>query len=291
MKRFSIHRLRGRRLRLTLTDESRLLRLWSVRTGPLRIGLCVLALLAVGFLAGFLTVGFSPVKRSMPGYMTADDRTQTIRTLMRMDSLQRAMEINQAFMDNLSTILDTSRQPSDSTARDTLPGSALTPDSLIGSSPRERKFVAMMEDNEKYNLQVLSPLAAESMIWADPAPGGVILESSRTLPLLRILMPKGRGVAALADGRVVDRVYDASTHSYSLLVQHDKGFLSRYSSLGVPLVEKGEALLSGQLLSQAGPSSSIGIEIWRDGTPLLPAEYVHRPSRAPKFDPAAPRGK
>lgn len=288
-------RVRGarRRYRLELVDESRLERVWSVRAGRMRLALAALLLAGAGVGVGVLIVGFTPVKRQMPGYMTGAERASSLHALMRIDSLQNALQDNQAFMDNLATLLDTDRTPADSSATSGKQQPHLSIDSLIGSSARERKFVEMMEESEKYNLKVLAPLAAEGMIWAHPVPDGIALEQTRTLPLLQIIVPKSSGVRAMADGRVVDRSYDPTVRAYAIMVQHEQGFLSRYSSLGRPLVDKGAHVLAGQALSEPRPEGkSVGIEMWRDGTPLIPADYVMHPSTGlPRQSIEAPRGR
>ncbi len=267
------------RYRLTLTDEARMATLWSIKASRLRAALVVLLLLATGFGIGVLTVGFTPVKRQMPGYMTGKDRATTLQALMRIDSLQLALQQNQTFLDNLAGIIDTDRAPADSAAVADKPRADLSLDSLIGSSARERKFVAMMEESEKYNLKVLSPLAAEGMIWADPVPGAIVLEQSRTLPRLQLITPRSRGVAAMADGRVIDRAYDSPSQTWSLLIQHSQGFVSRISGTGRPLTDKGDPVVAGQMLTEPMPSSAkyLTVEMWRDGTPLIPADYIAKP--------------
>ncbi|MBD5231547.1 MAG: M23 family metallopeptidase [Bacteroidales bacterium] len=283
-----------RRYRILIVDESTLSRVCTMRGGWLRICLAGALLLGAGIGIGMLIVGFTPVKRSVPGFMTGDDRAATLQALTRIDSLQGELHTNQAFLDNISRLLDTDREPTDSLESSGKPTSDLPLDSLIGSSARERKFVAMMDENEKYNLKVLAPIAAEGMIWSDPVAGAIVQEQTRTLPLLKLIVPRGRGVSAMADGRVIDRSYDPATRSYALILQHAHGFMTRYSNLGRPLVDKGAHVLASQILTEARTEAdnTIGIEMWRDGTPLLPADYAYRSLPAmPDQSIEAPRGK
>lgn len=285
---------RRRRYRIIMVDESTLSRVFSVRGGWLRLCVAALILLGLGVGIGMLIVSFTPLKRSVPGFMTGDDRAATLQALSRIDSLQMALHTNQAFMNNFSRLLDTDREPSDSSDFAGKPTSELPLDSLIGSSARERKFIAMMDEAEKYNLNVLSPIAAEGMIWADPVADAIVQEQTRTLPLLKLIVPHGRGVSAMADGRVIDRTYDPSSRSYTLMVQHAQGFVSRYSNLGRPLVDKGARVLASQIMTEPRTQSdnTVGIEMWRNGTPLLPAEYINRSAQAGADDGIeTPRGR
>ena len=119
---------------------------------------------------------------------------------------------------------------------------------------------------------------------------------SRVSHQLLVIPPVGAGVLAVADGCVVDRTYDSAEGTYSLTVQSKRGFLTRYSHLGVPLVDKGEMVLAGQCMSLASERQTarnrvIGVEMWRDGTRLIPGNYVMRREADASDDISAPRGR
>jgi hypothetical protein len=284
-----------KRYRLTLEDVQRLSKVWSVRISRVRL-ICTLALCALLFMGlGASIVFLSPLKRRMPGFMTEMQRQDVIGALARMDTLGLVMASNQAYIDNVKTLMDTSREPADS-ARASVRIGALPLDSLKTASPAERRFVASMAEREKYNLNVLSPVAADAVIFSDPSDGGIIVGESRTASMLQVIMPAGEGVNAIADGYVVDRTYDSGEGTYSLMVQGHRGFLTRYSHLGTPLVDKGDPVLSGQRISLAPErrtrrNTAVGIEMWREGTRLIPGDYLMRPRVEGQVDIAAPRGR
>lgn len=154
----------------------------------------------------------------------------------------------------------------------------------------------MMEHRDKYNLNVLTPVAADAVVFSDPIDGGIVYGDSRTSRQLLVIPPVGAGVMSIADGCVVDRTYDTGEGTYSLTVQSKRGFLTRYSHLGVPLVDKGETVLAGQCMSLAWQhptvrNKAVGIEMWRDGTSLIPGQYVMRREAVAAEDISAPRGR
>lgn len=286
-----------RRYRLTIEDADRLHKVWSVRVCRVRlIGTFVLcAFLCMGI--GAMIVYLTPIRRSVPGFITAVEREQVMNSLSRLDTLGLVIASNQAFLDNVLKMMDTEREPTDS-ALASARVIALPLDSLKSASPAEREFVASMEENEKFNLNVLSPVAADAVIFADPTNGGIVAGETRKSQMLKIILPAGKGVNAIADGHVVDRVYDPSEGTYSLMIQSRRGFLTRYSHLGSPLVDKGDPVLAGQCITLAPERKTIrngfvGIEMWREGTPLIPGDYLLRTSaiELEKEDFAAPRGK
>lgn len=103
----------------------------------------------------------------MPGFITDSERSQVISSLARLDTLGLVMASNQAYLDNVVTLMDTDREPRDS-VRASERIAPLPLDSLKTASPAERRFVAMMEEREKYNLNVLSPVGGRRRIVLRP---------------------------------------------------------------------------------------------------------------------------
>lgn len=283
--------------RLTLEDTSRLRRIWGVRTGRWRL-LGAGLLIALFFMSlGALIMALTPMKRHISGFMTTTDRTAVVDALAQIDSMRMVMASNQTYIDNVVTLMDTEREPTDSASMGALL-TALPMDSLKTAGPVEKKFVAMMDEREKYNLNVLTPVAADAVTFVDPADGGIVLSESQKSDLLKVIVPMGQGVNAIADGKVIDRTFDAGAGTYSLIIQSKRGFLTRYSHLGTPLVEKGDAVLAGQRITLAPARKTprtkfVGIEMWREGTPIHPGDYLYRPKawQIQADDITAPRGR
>lgn len=290
-------RIRLRKYQITMEDASRLSKVWSLRISRVRL-VCTLILLVLMLMAiGAMVVYISPLRRSMPGYISGSEREKVLGSISRLDTLSLVVASNQAFLDNVMKLMDTERVSQDSLSASQLLA-PLPLDSLKTASAVERAFVAEMAEREKYNLNVLSPVAAESMIFTDPVQGAIIASDSENARLLRLLVPKGQGVSAIADGQVISRIYDQVKGTHTLLIQSHRGFLSRYTGLGLPLVDEGDAVISGQCISMGTDNADernyyVGIEMWREGTSLIPGQLLYRQRRSPKSedDITAPRGK
>jgi hypothetical protein len=241
----------------------------------------IAAVLLLFLLSGMIIV-FTPLRTLLPGYMKEAQRDHTMATIVRLDSLQRAYDENQAYLDNIMTLLDTNRQPSDSASL-TANVRPLTADSLIEASSVEKDFVKMMEQREKYNISILAPMAAEGMMFDLPAPGGsfAVEDINSESPIIN--MPKGGIIITPAEGRVIDVGYDASS-GYVVVIQHGKGFVSRLSRLGTPMVRKGDRINSGQVVARQGDSKGLNswrirIEMWRNGDVLIPYDLIYPSER------------
>jgi len=268
---------RRHRYQLMFNDLSRLHTVWQFRFTPLRAAAILLMLLAVATSLAVAAIMLTPLKTYLPGYMKQEQRVDAISTMMMVDSLQANYNRNQAYLANLMNVFDTDRTVSDST-RLSKPNLDAT-DTLILAGDKERAFVREMEEKEKYNISITAGLAAEGMIFTLPAPGAIISADTRHKNIATVILPKGRGIDAVSDGTVIDKYHDPHTRTYTVVVQHAKGFMSRYSHLGQPMVDRGNTVTAGQqIAAQAGGAiknpETIYVEIWRHGLPLIPADYM-----------------
>lgn len=264
-----------RRYRLTFEDRARLQSvgelerpLWKWLLGVL------LLLLAIFFICGTIIFA-TPLKRLMPGWLPDGERSSTISNLMRLDSLELAYAQNKSYLDNLLQVLDTRREPTDSTKL-MVNHNIASADSLLPASPSEQNFVRMMQERERYNISILAPLAAEDMIFTVPAPGCILKSESRDSQRAMIILPKGSAMGTVADGTVVSVNYSAPEGGFAVIVQHNNGFLSRYSRLSRAVVRAGQHVESGQALGfpHSGGRSLPVLEIWRNGDALIPSEII-----------------
>lgn len=267
------------RFRLIFEDEQRLENLAVVSaSGPkwLLAGVAVmLCIMLLGALVAFLT----PARRLLPGYLKESERSATEMQLMRLDSLTLAYETNAAYIENLRYVLNPALTGRDSLPK-ALPGAASpTFDSILPTSSEELKFKAMMREREKYNVSIVAPLAAESMMFSPVSAESVVSSDSRSSKKASIILAAKSTVAAIADGTVIAVSQSVRDGGTVVIIQHPKGFLSRLSRLGQVLVEPGDAVTGGQIIAftnhgNAQNGEVINLEMWHNGNPLIPYEYI-----------------
>lgn len=292
--------MKGKRIyRIVIENESRLEKVGSLRLPPWKLALfCVGAVAMVLLLAGAI-IWMTPLRSLLPGYMKEGERAATELNLLRLDSLNQAYSRNEEFLSNIRTVLDTDRTPQDS-LNASRPANMLTSDSLLPTSPEEAKFVAMMQERERYNISVIAPLAAEGMIFCPVSAESVVTAESRQSDAAVIVLADGAPVESIADG-VVIAIYSSLRDGggNTMIIQHDKGFLSAYSRLTNPTVSPGTRVTGGQTISlqQSGDGirkSVVTLRMWHDGTPLIPYDYIGstvKPVRDGGASYEAPRGR
>ena len=108
----------------------------------------------------------------------------------------------------------------------------------------------------------------------------VISKASKGKRKAEIILAKGSTVAAIADGRVISVSQSVREGGGSaVIIQHPKGFLSRCSRLGSVLVEVGDEVSGGQIIAVQNTTNAlkeeiVSVELWHNGTPLSPSDYI-----------------
>lgn len=267
-----------RRYRISIEDESRLRQIVSVSASPF-------AIWAGGIIAGLLLavitallIMITPIRTLMPGYLKKGERTEAEEGLLRIDSIRDAFRLNNLYLSNILTVLDTDRTPTDSVMTNTTPNE-LPPDSLLPTSPREIEFITRMKDREQYNVTILAPLAADQLRIYPVGSGAVVAEQSQNSTKARILTPKGSPACAITDGRILAIQNPAPEGGSAIVIQHDNGFATRYSHLGTPTVTPGMHVDGGSVIAHGASGGSLSpgfffLEMWYDGTPVEPARYL-----------------
>ncbi len=271
--------MKARRIiKITLTDEARLESLGAITLTPLKVAAGVAIGLLLVMSIGFLIVLVTPLKTLIPGYFRESDRAATEQALLRVDSIREAYLRNEAYVANIHQRLNTSR-PSQKADTSNMASRPIAADSLLPPSAEETGFSKVMQEREKFNIAVVAPMAAEGMLFYPVTDEGVITHASRASRRALVAMPARAVVMAVADGSVIARYFDAAIRAYTVIIQHDNGFVSRYTGLPEPLVGESENVLGGQVLAlspspAAGHPAEISVELWHNGTPLLPYDYI-----------------
>lgn len=275
---------RSKQYHLSLEDDAHLERVARWKVTPFRVVLLAIVALLIMCGLGVTIVFTTPLKRMLPGYLKESQRSQSEDTYVRLDSLQAAYARNEAFMTNILNVLDTDRTPSDSLSVSRRTGD-VTSDSLLPPSAREKKFMTQMQEREKFNISVLAPLAAESMLFYPVSTEGVPTAATRHARRASVVMARGAAVNAIADGTVLSVV--RTPQGASVIMQHPKGFISRISGIANILVGEGEKVAGGQSIGSAG-ASYLSVELWHNGEALAPFDFISpHPSAAPSIIPTS----
>lgn len=266
---------------ISIENESRLENVFRLSASPLKLLLMATGIVCFLLILGAFLLYISPAHSLLPGYLKDSERAETEEQHMRLDSIQMAYNANDAFLSNFLNIIDTDREIKSQTEKSVIANDSTVnnADSIIPTSSEELNFVAMMRERDKFSISVIAPLAAESLMFTGVNDESVFSEDSKTSTKGKVILSKHTPISAIADGTVIAVSRALRDGGASIIIQHPKGFLSRCSRLGLILVEPGEQVIGGQVIAMTGYGNArknefINVEMWHNGTPLVPYEYL-----------------
>lgn len=261
-----------RRYRLDFISENTFNRVWSVRMGRTKVWLVSIGAVAALAALIFVIVGYTPVRQLLPGSLGGDLRSRYQASTLRVDSLERATRLQQRYIDNIASLLH-GDEPDTTAAVTTGPIAPTTgTDTLPAAGEAERAFVRAYDEENRFNLSVLAPIAAEGMIFSPPltgsaqmsavAGGGLSINPHRAVPVSSVY----RGTVA--------GVYFSPEGTSTIVVQHPNDFVSIYGGVGDVFVERGQRVEPGQRIAHTSTRNPFLFELWHNGTSLDPREYM-----------------
>ena len=261
-----------KRYRLTFDNENTFNTVWSIKLSRTKVWL--LSLLCVAAIAALVAAVMlcTPLARMLPGYVKPEERQTHVDATLRVDSLLHQMEMQQAWMANVLDIVQGRDSVRRTAAADTF---AMVTDTLITATERERAFVAQWTERERFNVSVLTPVAAQGMTFHSPV-GAALTDSASAgtiIPELNLVCTRGATVSAIQEATVVD-VHPNTTGGYSVILQHPNDFLSRYDGLAEAFVAPGQKVRDGQALGVLDSTGRLRLQLWHDGNPIPPASAI-----------------
>jgi len=264
-----------KRYRLTFVNENTFNAVWTIKLSRAKVWFLSLVTVAAITALILWMILATPRSNLLPGYLLPSQRAQHINNTLRVDSLSRLTEINSAYLNNIARILGDEEPDSIAAITETQP--SVVSDTLIETSAAERKFVEQWSARERYNLSVLTPLAADAMSFHSPVAAAVPLNPGLSaharVKTLHLRVPRNAAVTAIYRGTVTDVHYDDTAGGYAVTVQHPNNFISSYAGLGTLFVERGEKLQSGDAIG-AAPAGKLELDIWHNGSSVNPLSVI-----------------
>lgn len=268
--------------KLTIFNEHTLEQVVMLRISRLTVILSIfVAVVLIGGLTTYL-ITRTPLRRTLPGYISPEMRRQIVDNALAVDSLSRMVSIQKAYLDNLSNIFS-GNIPLDSI--DINSEQALhtySIDSLLPASSTTNSFMRKYAEEGKYTLDVFNQNVANNLIFYPPVKGRVTqtFNPERQIFGIRITPSRQSPVAAVLDGTVI-ATYLSAEEGYVIEIQHNNNYISIYrcndrllKSVGQKVVEGENIAISGNLI-EGKIRPYVEFQLWHQGVPLNPSEYIH----------------
>ena len=248
--------------------------MWSFRLSQLSafVTLAVFAFFLIAVTA-FIIIK-TPIRNYLPGYLDVEVRKEIMQNALRADSLERMIEIQSLYLDNVAGIIS-GTMPLDSIRQiDSLASNDINYE--IPRSKEETRFVKDYEEEEKYNLSVLTDpgkVPTEGVFFYKPVNGVVTSHYETDVHHYGVDLaaaPK-ESVLATLDGTVIYTGFDPN---------HGNVFISVYKHNELLLKEVGDHVVAGEAIALVGNTGELStgphlhFELWYKGNPVNPEEYI-----------------
>jgi murein DD-endopeptidase MepM/ murein hydrolase activator NlpD len=270
--------------RFSVTNDTTFEEVWRIRLTQYNGFLLITFLLffIVGSTASI--IAFTNLRELIPGYPDVTMRRNILLSAIRLDSLEKELELRDKYFSNINAII-AGKQPVDIyTLRDT---SRNYKSITFRTSPEDSALRVQVEKDDRYNL-TLGPVEPESVTslaglhFFPPVKGivsGKFDPRSRHFGTDIVTKPKS-SVDAVLDGTVIFTGWTMET-GYVIEVQHSNNIVSVYKHNAALLKETGDLVRTGEAIAIVGDSGELytsgphlHFEIWYKGSPLDPEKHI-----------------
>ena len=263
-----------RRYRLDFIAENTFNRVWTLRFSRARVLIVTITFIAAIAALMFVLVFFTPVRKLLPGRLEGNLRSRYVDMAMRLDSLEQHSKANDLYISNLRNIMSGGADAAEPAAELQTPYPKAVTDSMLAPSEAEREFVQLYEASDRFNLSVLTPIAAEGMAFYSPVPDALTEpETDPKTQSVIFIQPDRLPVSATYRGTVVS-VYPDHNGLKTVIIQHPNDFISIYSGLSDCFTAPGARVIAGERIGHSGSGNAFKFELWHSGAATDPTDYI-----------------
>ena len=280
-----IARLRTK-YRLVIMNESTYEEKLSFKLSRLNVFVTIASTSIVLIIMTIFIIAFTPLREYIPGYMDPEIPAKVYFLEQKADSLERDLELKDKYLNNIRNIIEgkdiTSEMPQESNADVTYE---------INTLERSREDSILRAEYERlsrYNLHgntepemLLSEASISGINFFSPVSG--IITNHFNLEEghygIDIVARRDETIKAIMGGTVIFADWTLET-GYVIGIQHQRNFISVYKHNATLLKQQGSYVQAGEPIAIIGDSGELTtgphlhFELWYNGTPLDPEEYV-----------------
>ena len=266
--------------KLTISDESHLQDVFSIRLSKLNALIGGFFLFLLIFILVSILILLTPIKNFLPGYLDAKFRNEVVNYSLVVDSLYGVSKIQEVYLDDLKRILQGDMkadtvQPIDSVQYD------LSLKELYQSQD-ETEYRKEFEEKEKYNLFFHAENQTSGLPGFFPPVKGIVTSKFNENIShfgLDLATAENQPVVSVLNGMVIYCGYDLDV-GYVIQVQHDNEFLSIYKHNARLLKKEGDTVKGGEVIAIAGNTGKyttgthLHFELCHKGRFVNPEDYI-----------------
>ena len=267
--------------RVSIMNENTLEENWYTRLSRFSVLIFVSAFFLTTFIILTILIYVTPLRNYLPGYGDSGNRTAIVQVSMRADSLNKQLNLQQAYLSVLKDIINETPKSDTVKSLDSV-GLKERATVLLKKSEKEQEFVNNYEEAEKYNLSTMDTKPNDKMyVFFRPARGVVATRfdpQEDNFGISLITSPQ-ESVLSVLEGTVI---YAAFTFDFGwvIQVQHENDYLSIYKNNSRLLKRTGDYVKAGESIGLTGTEQGKGkgnhfyFELWKQGKPINPEDVI-----------------
>lgn len=258
---------------------------WYMYISPLRAVIAFLALTLMLFIIVVAIVAYTPVMDNIPGYPGSKSREMLVRSIMKLDSLEREMNHLTVFSDNIALIMEGKTPVIRDVSRigDSI---EIQDKTLVAPNLADSLLRAQMEGGGIYSLSASAAANRMSRETTDLVPPVQGLVQTHFNPLqgrfgVEIVTTSNQSVVAVREGSIIMSIWTPEEGNI-IQIQHPDNLVSVYKRVSQLQRSVGSRVRAGEIIGLAGEVGESGLdtpvpfgfELWYNGTPVDPESYI-----------------
>ncbi len=268
--------------RLSAINENTLEEVWKIKASIFSGAAIVLIVAFALIVVTSVIIIATPIRYYLPGYMDVEIREQAVKSAIKIDSLEHAMQFHDAYVSNIKNVLAGKLIVDSITRMDSV--FVAEDDPTLEKSEPEREFTARYAEQEKYTLGVFAPSNISSGgLFYRPVKGVVIEQFNLNKKNYKIVIQTAQTESVLSslEGTIIHTGYDVET-SYTIQIQHKNGYISIYKGCTQLVKKVGDKVRTGEAIgvieAEGNGDEKRGgrliFELWNKGIPTNPETYI-----------------
>jgi murein DD-endopeptidase MepM/ murein hydrolase activator NlpD len=269
--------------RMVIINEETFEERIQIRVTKLYLALVsVFSLILLGGLF-YVTIAYTPLKETIPGYDSTELRKKAVQNLFITDSLITLYNQNIQYLNAVKSVLSEDHLFENPELSDQdLQGENPEAPSFISSIPEDSLLRAFVSKQDKYNPDLNAAKAVIETLLLPPALGPISQEfdADEGHYAVDIVLEENTPIKAISNGRVVFAEWTAQT-GYVIILEHSKGILSVYKHNAALSKQQGAVVQGGEVIALAGNTGEFStgfhlhFELWIEGYPMDPKNFFN----------------
>jgi murein DD-endopeptidase MepM/ murein hydrolase activator NlpD len=262
----------------------------SFNLSPLNVYVMLSTLVVLVSALAIAAIVFTPIKRLIPGYGTANAHPEMVQIYRDIDSLEQLVQAQERYNEGMKKLLtaDVEYAPEAPPSKKPVEGNSHEPVAPSEEDAKLRNEVEMTDIRAATGAPVVNPVnisprevPLEQMHFSTPIGGTITsnFDPEKKHLGVDVIAPKNTPIKAAMDGWVISSDWTLETGN-TIAIQHTNNIVTFYKHNSVLLKKTGNYVRGGEAIAIIGNTGELTdgphlhFELWHQGKPVNPTDFV-----------------